>query len=265
MEDSQHTQPGGEKRVDASPGNQNNPSGGARFSWAFVVGILGIFGAILGIIGANIGALTGAFHADPHVTQDVGKIIYTWGDSLVSSFKVFFRRVPNACTGIIGKIFFVGMIVLIGLACCSEGSRADTPIDETKSMLRNFLSPHDFMSLTAAESVLSSGIILSPHVKQRLEEITGSFDPDLEWESSQLPWYSQNSSKVEAHAVTVGNDSKPGQLQWCVDSGASCHFSNNPMAFVSMKSTKVDITVAKSGTSITATGAGDSIIHLTNA
>ena len=129
-------------------------------------------------------------------------------------------------------------------------------------MLRNLLPAHEFLSASAAESVLSSGIILLPHVKQRLEAIAGTFDPDSEVDS--LPWGPQTDTKFEAFAVTVGTDSKPGQLHWCVDSGASCHFSNNPLAFVSMKSTKVNITMAKSGTTITATGVGDCIIHTTN-
>ena len=116
-------------------------------------------------------------------------------------------------------VFFT---LLLLLSMC-RGVYSDAPIDETKSMLRNLLPAHEFLSASAAESVLSSGIILLPHVKQRLEAIAGTFDPDCEVDS--LPWGPQTDTKFEAFAVTVGTDSKPGQLHWCVDSGASCHFS----------------------------------------
>ena len=46
-------------------------------------------------------------------------------------------------------------------------------------------------------------------------------------------------------------------LDWCLDSGASCHFCNDSSKFVSMRKCNVSVSTAKKGESIQAIGIGN--------
>ena len=62
---------------------------------------------------------------------------------------------------------------------------------------------------------------------------------------------------LEAHVATTSSADRDISLDWCLDSGASCHFCNDSSKFVSMKKCNVSISTAKKGETIQAIGIGN--------
>ena len=62
---------------------------------------------------------------------------------------------------------------------------------------------------------------------------------------------------LEAHVVTTRSADRDITLDWCFNSGASCHFCNDSSKFVSMKKCNISVSTAKKGESIQAIGIGN--------
>ena len=62
---------------------------------------------------------------------------------------------------------------------------------------------------------------------------------------------------LEAHVATTRSADRDISLDWCLDSGASCHFCNDSSKFVSMRKCNVSVSTAKKGESIQAIGIGN--------
>ena len=70
---------------------------------------------------------------------------------------------------------------------------------------------------------------------------------------------------LEAHVAATPSADHDVSLDWCLDSGASCHFCNDSSKFVSMKKCNVSISTAKKGETIQAIGIGNCQITTQNA
>ncbi len=57
--------------------------------------------------------------------------------------------------------------------------------------------------------------------------------------------------------ATTRSADRDMSLDWCLDSGASCHFCNNSFKFVSMRKCNVSVSTAKKGESIQAIEIGN--------
>jgi hypothetical protein len=62
---------------------------------------------------------------------------------------------------------------------------------------------------------------------------------------------------LEAHVATTSSADRAISRDWCLDSGASCHFCNDSSKFVSLKKCNVSISTAKKGETIQAIGIGN--------
>jgi hypothetical protein len=58
-------------------------------------------------------------------------------------------------------------------------------------------------------------------------------------EGNELFSYQWND--LEAHTVTLPTADRDFCLDWCLDSGASCHFCNDSTKFMSMKKCNISI------------------------
>ena len=67
-------------------------------------------------------------------------------------------------------------------------------------------------------------------------------------------------SELEAHAVTLPSADRDMEMDWILNSGASCHFCNDSSKFISMRKCNVSISTAKKGENLLAIGVGDCLI-----
>ena len=68
--------------------------------------------------------------------------------------------------------------------------------------------------------------------------------------------FSYEISELEALAVTLPSADRDIELDWILDSGASCHFCNDSLKFISMKKCNISISTAKKGENLQAIGIG---------
>ena len=59
------------------------------------------------------------------------------------------------------------------------------------------------------------------------------------------------------HTATLPTEDRDFSLDWCLDSGASCHFCNDSTKFMSMKKCNISVSTAKKGEVLQATGIGN--------
>ncbi len=124
-------------------------------------------------------------------------------------------------------IMIVAILLQCGAQAASIGSRKH--INATKSLLSAArISP--FLSEQADESLLQ--------YKKRV----------------LLPCQRE---ALEAHVATTRSADRDISLDWCLDSGASCHFCNDPSKFVSMRKWNVSVSTAKKGEFIQAIEIGN--------
>ena len=146
--------------------------------------------------------------------------------------------------GIICACLVVVFLILAGIAFMAQqmigGSTAQAAsanmrhLNASKSILTGRRIPSPFMSYQAAESMLAH--------------------KNGNW------LFSFEFSALEAHAVTLPSADRDIELDWILDSGASCHFCNDSSKFISMRKCNVSISTAKKGESLLAIGIGDCMI-----
>ena len=125
-------------------------------------------------------------------------------------------------------VLIVAILLQCGAQAASLGPRGH--INASKSLLTSDrISP--FLSEHAAESLLQfkNGAWLLSY--QRMD--------------------------LEAHVATTSSADRAISRDWCLDSGASCHFCNDSSKFVSLKKCNVSISTAKKGETIQAIGIGN--------
>ena len=69
--------------------------------------------------------------------------------------------------------------------------------------------------------------------------------------------FSHDKDDLEIHTVSLPTADRDFCLDWCLDSGASCHFCNDSTKFMSMKKCNISISTAKKGESLQAIGIGN--------
>ena len=149
-----------------------------------------------------------------------------------AQYKPYFRFFGGSYIqyGVMTAVFIMIIAILLqcGAQAASIGPRGH--VNASRSLLTaDRISP--FMSAQAAESLLEykGGSWLLPD--QRVV--------------------------LEAHVATTSSADRDISLDWCLDSGASCHFCNDSSKFVSMKKCNVSVSTAKKGESILAIGIGN--------
>ena len=67
-------------------------------------------------------------------------------------------------------------------------------------------------------------------------------------EYKQGNWlFSDQLDDLEVHTATLPTEDRDFSLDWCLDSGASCHFCNDSTKFMSMKKCNISVSTAKKG------------------
>ena len=69
--------------------------------------------------------------------------------------------------------------------------------------------------------------------------------------------FSYQLDDLEVHTATLPTEDRDFSLDWCLDSGASCHFCNDSTKFMSMKKCNISVSTAKKGEVLQATGIGN--------
>jgi hypothetical protein len=69
--------------------------------------------------------------------------------------------------------------------------------------------------------------------------------------------FSYQLDDLEVHTATLSTEDRDFSLDWCLDSGASCHFCNDSTKFMSMKKCNISVSTAKKGEVLQATGIGN--------
>ena len=104
-----------------------------------------------------------------------------------------------------------------------------------------------------ASNSLLSGTHVSPFMSYQAAESM------LEYKNGS--WlFSYEISELKALAVTLPSADRDIELDWILDSGASCHFCNDSSKFISMKKCNISISTAKKGENLQAIGIGDCMI-----
>ena len=101
-----------------------------------------------------------------------------------------------------------------------------------------------------ASKTLLTGQRISPFLSERTAESL------LRYKNGN--WlFSYQIRDLEVHVAALPNADRDFCLDWCLDSGASCHFCNDSTKFVSMKKCNISISTAKKGESLHAIGIGN--------
>ena len=236
-------------KVESSPLDSAEPlNSGSVFSsfWTAITFVLVFLGGLL------VGACTETYKSILYCLKKCFQFLQSAGFMLLSfisnpmqsaqsatacstaQYKPYFRFFGGSYIqyGITTAILIIMMIVAILLQCGAQAASLgyQMHINATKSLLSAArISP--FLSEQAAESLLQykNGSWLLPCQREDLE----------------------------AHVATTRSADRDISLDWCLDSGASCHFCNDSSKFVSMRKCNVSVSTAKKGESIQAIGIGN--------
>jgi hypothetical protein len=234
-------------KVESSPmDSAESLTSGSVFSsfWAVVTFVLAFFGGLLvGVCTETYKSILYCLKKCFQFFQSAGFMLLSFLSNLMQSaqsatacstaqYKPHFRFFGGTyiqygiTTAIL--ILIVAILLQCGAQAASIGSRRH--INATKSLLSAArISP--FLSEQAAEALLQykNGSWLLPCQREELE----------------------------AHVATTRSADRDISLDWCLDSGASCHFCNDSSKFVSMRKCNVSVSTAKKGESIQAIGIGN--------
>ena len=109
-----------------------------------------------------------------------------------------------------------------------------------------------------ASKTLLTGHRISPQMSH------GAAQSLLEYKNGN--WlFSYEREDLEVHTVTHPTADRDFCLDWCLDSGASCHFCNDSTKFMSMRKCNISISTAKKGESLQAIGMGNCQITILTA
>jgi hypothetical protein len=249
---SEDTQPKTDKqpdpKVESSPMDSESAvplnSGSVFSSWAVVTLVLAFLGGLL------FGVCAGTYNTILYCLKKCFQFLQSAGFMLLSiiSNPMHSAQSATACSTAQYKPYFrffggsyiqygittaiLIMIVAVLLQCGAQAASIGPQkhVNATKSLLTTArISP--FLSEQAAESLLQykNGSWLLPYQRDDLE----------------------------AHVATTRSADRDISLDWCLDSGASCHFCNDSSKFVSMRKCNVSVSTAKKGESILAIGVGN--------
>ncbi len=86
----------------------------------------------------------------------------------------------------------------------------------------------------------------------------------LEYKEGNWP-FSYKKDDLEVHVATLPTEDRDFSLNWCLDSGASCHFCNESTKLMSMKKCNISVSTAEKGEVLQAVGVGNGQITVLTA